>query len=381
MRRPAFSFWLSHGASQNGRLTRMTPADDLLSFVTSVSGDSFLKVEENLGDGYVRLKVSEAERRQAKHDIRCVEDVIVELLRNSRDAHADRIFVANSREGSVRTFTLVDDGVGIPSQMQDRVFEPRVTSKLETMVVDHWGVHGRGMALYSIRSNAQDARVCLSDLHKGTALTVVTEVSVLPERSDQSSWPQLERDESGITRVVKGPHNVVRRVVEFAVEHPGVDVYLGTPTEILATMSAVAKRDLDASDLLFCDDLNRLPVWQRPAAAADAGELKDIADSLGLEVSERTAHRLLGGEIASLQPVLATAVGTERASAGSAGPDIYRDRRGLKIHHGDLSSFSAELETAFDSLAEKYYLHLRCAPRITVGKDDIRVRFEVEKED
>ena len=82
-----------------------------------------------------------------------------------------------------------------------------------------------------------------------------------------------------------------------------------------------------------------------------------------------------------MQPVLATAAGTERVAGAPAGPDIYRDRRGLKIHHADLSSFSAELETAFDALAEKYYLHLKCAPRITVGKDDIRVRFDVEKED
>ncbi len=359
----------------------MTPADDLLNFVTSVSGDSFLKVEENLGDGYVRLKVSEAERRQAKHDIRCSEDVVVELLRNSRDAHAGRIFLANSREGALRTFTLVDDGVGIPTQMQERVFEPRVTSKLETMVVDHWGVHGRGMALYSIRSNATDARVCLSELHKGTALTVVTDAASLGERADQSTWPTLDRDESGMTRVVRGPHNVVRRVVEFALEHPGLDVYLGTPTEILATMIQVAKEDLDSSELLFCDDLTRLPVWQRPAAAADAAELADLASLTGLAISERTAHRLLAEEIAPLRPVLITATGQSSPVTTVATPDIYRDRRGLKIHHSDLSAFSAELEAAFDSLAERYYVHLKCAPRITVGKDDIRVRFEVEKED
>jgi hypothetical protein len=48
----------------------MNSSDELLNFVSSVSGDTFLKVEETFGDGYVRLKVSEAERRQAKHDIR-----------------------------------------------------------------------------------------------------------------------------------------------------------------------------------------------------------------------------------------------------------------------------------------------------------------------
>jgi hypothetical protein len=185
-----------------------------------------------------------------------------------------------------------------------------------------------------------------------------------------------------MSRVVRGPHNVVRRVVEFALEHPGLDVYLGTPTEILATMVEVAKQELDSSELLFCDDLSRLPVWQRPAAAADAAELTDLAHTLGLSVSERTAHRLLATEIAPLRTVLATATGSLKPSAVGAGnPDIYRDRRGLKIHHTDLSAFSTELEAAFDALAERYYLHLKCAPRITVGRDDIRVRFDVEKED
>lgn len=359
----------------------MTPSDDLLDFVTAVSGDTYLKVEESLGDGYVRLKVSEAERRQAKHDIRSVEDIVVELLRNSRDAHARRIFLANSKEGEQRTLTIVDDGVGIPSGMLEKVFEPRVTSKLETMVMDQWGVHGRGMALFSIRSNALEARITASDLHKGAALTVVTDAVTLNERADQSTWPVLERDELGVLRVARGPHNMVRRVLEFAVEHPGLELYFGTPTEILATMAAVARRDLDSSELLFCDDLERLPVWQRAAAAADAGELTDVADALGIPVSERTAHRILGGELEPLRPALSVALGEERLPAASVAPDIYRDRRGLKIHHTDLSSFSAELEKAFDALAERYYLHLKCAPKITVGKHDIRVRFEVDKED
>jgi len=87
----------------------MSEHDPLIDFVTSVSGDGYLKVEETLGDGYVRLRVPEAERRQAKHDIRSIEDVIIELLRNARDAHAQRIFVATTREGSTRMLTMIDD--------------------------------------------------------------------------------------------------------------------------------------------------------------------------------------------------------------------------------------------------------------------------------
>jgi hypothetical protein len=338
-------------------------------------------VEENFGDGYVRLKVSEAERRQAKHDIRSAEDIVVELLRNSRDAHARKLFIATGREGDTRTLAVVDDGVGIPGGMLERIFEPRVTSKLDSMVVDQWGVHGRGMALFSIRSNATSARVTSSAIHKGAAVVVGTDSTLLSERADQSTWPVVERDESGSLHVVRGPHNIIRRVVEFALEHPGVELYFGSITEVVATMYEVARRELDPSALLFCDDLSKLAVWQRCAAAADAGELTDVAEELGLGVSERTAHRIIAGELPTLVPVLESVSRTGPPASPPERPDIYRDRRGLKIHQGDLVAFRAELERAFDTIAERYYVHLRVEPKITVGKDDIRVRFEVEKED
>jgi len=356
-------------------------AERLIDFISSVSGDAYLKVEETLGDGYVRLKVSEAERRQAKHDIRSFEDVVVELLRNSRDAHAQRIFVATSREGDLRTMTVIDDGIGVPPQLHDTIFEPRVTSKLETMVMDRWGVHGRGMALFSVRSNMTSARVTCSDLHRGMALQVVADVSsAIPERADQSTWPVVEREPDGRLKVVRGPHNIVRRVLEFACEHPEIDIYLGSPTEVLATLHWAARDFLDTSDLMFCEDRTRMLVWHRPAIGADAAELVEIAGELGLAISERTAHRVLAGDLAPLDPALSQAV-VEDEPAPAPTPDIYRDRRSLHIHHSDLSSFRRELEKAFDVLSERYYLNLKGEPKVTVGPNEIRVRFSVEKED
>lgn len=354
--------------------------DALLNLVSAVSGDTYLKVEENLGDGYVRLRVSEAERRQAKHDIRSFEDVVVELLRNARDARAQRIFIANSRDGDTRTLIMIDDGVGMPSQMHGRVFEPRVTSKLETMVMDRWGVHGRGMALYSIKANVQHARVVTSDTHRGTSLEVISSVDRLPERADQSSWPAVERDAEGLLRVARGPHNVVRRVLEFACEHQEIDVFLGSPTEIAATLVALGHASLDTTDLLFAEDLSRLAVWQRPSAATDASDLVEISAAAGLSISERTAHRILSGELAVLDTVLRLALVDEEPLAQPE-PDIYKDRRGLKVHHSDLTEFRREVTAAFDRLAERYYIHLRGEPRVTVGRDGITVRFDVEKEE
>ena len=58
----------------------MSDANELISFIASMSGEGNLRVEENLGEGYVRLRVSEAERRQAKHDIQHVEDIVIEML-------------------------------------------------------------------------------------------------------------------------------------------------------------------------------------------------------------------------------------------------------------------------------------------------------------
>jgi hypothetical protein len=359
----------------------MSTNDPLIDFVTAVSGDAFLKVEENLGDGFVRLKVSEAERRQAKHDIRSSEDVIVELLRNARDAHAQRVFVATTREGQQRAITVLDDGVGVPDTMQEHIFEPRVTSKLETMVMDSWGVHGRGMALFSIRSNVTEARIVISAPHRGTSMSVVIDTGVLPERADQSSWPTVERDGDGRLQVVRGPHNMIRRVTEFALEHPGVDVFFGSPVEVLATLVMLARFETAEADLLFCDEVERLAIWQRPSASRDAAELTRTAELVGLPISERTAHRILGGEIPPLRSVVNQISGKAASTSEASAPDIYRDRRGLKIHHGDLAAFRTDLEQAFDTLAARYYLHLKSEPKITVGRDEIRVRFNVEKED
>ena len=148
---------------------------DLLSFVSAMGGERALRVEENLGEGYFRLRVSEAERRQAKQDVRCVEDAVIELLRNARDAGARHVYVATSREGDLRTTTVLDDGAGIPEDMHERVFESRVTSKLDSVRTDRWGVHGRGMALFSIRENAVSAGVASSVPGGGAAIRVVTD--------------------------------------------------------------------------------------------------------------------------------------------------------------------------------------------------------------
>ena len=97
---------------------------------------------------------------------------------------------------------------------------------------------------------------------------------------------------------MRGPHNIARAVCEFACEElHDCDVYLGSPTEIAATLYAHALSRVDTTRLLFIDSEDRLPVVDRLACAADASDFIRIAASVGIEISERTAHRILGGSI------------------------------------------------------------------------------------
>lgn len=348
----------------------------------SLCGESHLRVETDLGDGFVRLRTSEAERRQAAHDIRSTEDIVIELLRNARDAQATSIFLAVSREGERRRIVMVDDGDGVPPSMHERIFEPRVTSKLDTMHVDKWGVHGRGMALYSIAANAQRACITASDTAKGTALLVETNLAQVGEKVDQSSFPVFEYTESG-TVAVRGPKNIIRTACEFALEsRHSCSVYLGSATDMVATLYAFGLSALTAATRAF-GKAEELPVCKRLSLAADPAELAQAASLLGLALSERSARRILDGEIAPESPLL-DHIRLEGADATSKdAPALHRkpstDARGLKIASHDLEQFSQRISEAFSDIAQHYYLEPDIRPDIRVGKEGIRITIPVDK--
>ena len=353
---------------------------ELAAFVSRVGGERVLRVEESFGNGYVRLLVPEAERRQAKHDIQCVEDVVIELLRNSRDAQARHIYVATTREGAIRTTTLLDDGCGIPESMHEHIFEARVTSKLESMRMDRWGVHGRGMALFSVKENVIRAEIMSSGEGLGTSIMVVSDAENLKERADQSTWPQIGTDEDGIETCVRGPHNIIRTCCDFALEERGIcEVYLGSPAEIVATARKRASRSLSAAQELFVESLDSLPVCERLALAADARELTEVAEHLGLSISERTAHRIMAGEIKPLPSVLTLLERVQAQPKKRTEIDLERDRRGLRIDPEDVERFAETLAKDFDELGDAYYLSLTDKPSVRVSPDRIVVTFEIRE--
>lgn len=359
--------------------------DALKSFIETASSVSPFRVEDDFGNGFVRLRSEEAERRQAAHDIRSSEDVVIEALRNARDAHAKNIFLATCREGDARRIVVIDDGDGVPPSMQERIFEPRVTSKLDSAHMDRWGVHGRGMALYSIKVNCATARVAASDVGKGAAFEFVSDTRSLGEKTDQSTFPSFDLTDSG-TVSVRGPRNILRTACEFAVDSADrCTVYLGSPAEIAATLYAFACSTLSAVQRAFCSCADDLPVVKRLAICPDPVSMAQAAADIGLPVSDRTCRRIMDGELKPSSPLvdridLGGSREERKPSRAKKQPGrLARDDRGLKIDQVDLDEFSGRIEEAFSELARSYYLVADVSPEISVRKDRLVVSIPVQK--
>ncbi|MBS6941725.1 MAG: sensor histidine kinase [Slackia piriformis] len=355
---------------------------DLDAFIDKVVGPGRFRVEDDFGNGFVRLRVSEAERRQAKQDIRCVEDAVVEMLRNARDAHAKTIFLAMSRSGDRRTIAVIDDGDGIPSEMQDVVFEPRVTSKLDSFSEDEWGVHGRGMALYSIRENAEEARVCASLPGKGSALRVSFLVSAVKERKDQSTLPTLASDGDRRWILGPGPRNIARAAAEFALHaRHRCTLYCGSPVEVAATLRAYGMRFSEPS-AIGASPAEDAPFAARLSFCRDAVDFSSCAEKLGLSVSQRSAYRILQGDVSPLKPLLGILRDASSAPGSVEEAPFPRDcdARGLKIASDDRAAFVDALKKAWAPLAEAYYLDAEVEPSVRVSRDGVRVTFPACKQ-
>lgn len=353
----------------------------LETFIADVMGESHLRVEQDFGGGFVRLKTSEAERRQAIQDIRSSEDILIELLRNSRDAGASHIFVATGKEGGQRALQIIDDGSGIPAAMHARIFEPRVTSKLESAHLDKWGMHGRGMALYSISVNSVLAEVSLSAPGLGTALRVVTDTQSLGEKTDQSAFPVFEKQESG-SFSMRGPKNLLRTAAEFALEHRGqVEVYLGSAAEVCATLYAYGLSMTAPSDRAFGGD-EGVSYVLRLGYCADAHDFARVAGKMGLDVSERTARRIMDGEIPPLPSLLVRlqnesfATKTPRRSSTRS---LRSDGRRLKLEPEDLALLARKAGEAYHEVASRYYLCDEVEPTVGYNAQAITITIPIEK--
>lgn len=349
-------------------------SEKLIKFVSDLAGDRFLKVEKDLGAGFFRLKITEAEKRQARHDIRHVEDCVIELLRNARDAGAKRVFVSTAKVAdNWRCLRIIDDGNGIPDHVHNAVFEPRVTSKLDAVIEDRYGVHGRGMALYSIKTTAEDVKLVSSAPGLGSVFSLNVCLDKLGERVDQSTFPRISKVKK--KTVIKGPHNILRATAEFVLDHPEISLFVGSPAEIMATMIKESKRE--AHSLLPIDNI---PYYRRLARVRDANELADMGIALfDIKISERNAHRVMGAEIEPVQAINSLILQHTDGHQRKESHDIYITDNNLtkNISQDDLKTFTQAIKQNFRHLGEKYFIKIDGEPEIKRSRRKITITLPI----
>ncbi len=287
---------------------------DIKNFLSELGLDNVLNVEQDLGEGYVKLRISEAERRQSLQDIKSVEDIVIELLRNSRDAGAKNIFIGTKKiEDKKRVIYFIDDGKGIPKKFHDLIFEARITSKLENAVRDIYGFHGRGMALFSIKLNVDEIKVVFSEKDRGSVFFLNIDLNKIPEKKDQSALPQIvELD--GDLNIIGGVSNIPKTLVEFNLQNPNINIFYGTPSQVIMTMrnnlkaqtgNAIFPKFNDWENLSeYLEDNKSIKSSYLPILTDDYLVLSKILKNFfNMEISDRTIQRIIYEEFKPVEPL------------------------------------------------------------------------------
>ncbi len=275
----------------------------------------------DLGSGFARLMGAEGSRRGPSR-INTVEDVLRELVRNSRDAGARNVYVASVLKGRrYRILTILDDGHGIPESHRDLAFEPGVTTRhlapiQEPDLIPNATPHGAGLSLFHIRRAAIDAE--FTSTSSPTGIRVILDTHSLPERALQSgSRPSRSNQEATLRAFLQS-------------NSPGVnppDLYLASPSRILATI--LNNRIIHSG-------------WLRDVRGSDVARIAEFADDVGLEVSSRTIRRVMGGEVPTALPL------SRHEDEGSkkrerTGVSGVRDGPSLVLGPGEVREISAIL--------------------------------------
>ncbi len=282
----------------------------------------------DLGAGFARLAGTEGARRSPRH-LRSVEDALHELLRNSRDAGANSIYVASSlKERRYRHLVVIDDGSGIPDVYRHLVFEPGVTTRHLDPVHDGGSPHGAGLSLYHIKNAALTAEILSTS--SPTAIKTVFDTYTFPEKSLQSDTRPSNT-------------NLLAVLANFASHDPSYLLYHGSPSRIAARLlqnhiiqtRRAAGRNSKGSSI-----------------AKEIERVRGEMEGLGLELSSRTVRRIISGEVPAAELVVAGGGGGRAKSKntrrnGTGGPI-------LSVGAEDLAEIRAVLRRA----ARSSYLDL-----------------------
>lgn len=256
------------------------------------------------------------------------------------------------------------------------------------------------MALYSIYSNATKAYVVNSNSGIGSSIKAETDINKLGEKKDQSSFPNFYVNQDN-ELVVRGPKNILRKCAEFAIENRNkVNIYVGSPVEIAATMYHLSKQKADVK-AIFHEPNDQTMLVDLLSYSSDVHDFKKFAMSLGIYLSKRTARRIMDGDITAQKSVLARIIdqgisksdittnnSLSRKSQSSDVFDIFSikaihkakpTKKNIKIENADKEELAKALIDKFSTIADKYYLDKNINPNVKLKNNKINISFDISE--
>jgi predicted Zn-dependent protease with MMP-like domain len=180
--------------------------------------------------------------------------------------------------------------------------------------------------------------------------------------------------------LLRGPHNIARTVLEFAIdERAAIVVYLGSPTEIASTLYALGSKAISRSKAIFDADRMQAPYLLRPAYALTPEELQQFCEELALPMSTRSARRILDGEIEPLVPHLQSLVSEAKKPIPQEHKAKARSR--IQIANEDKEALLEQVSQAYGELARKYYLTSEPELSLAQKGNTLRIAIELKHED
>ena len=161
----------------------------------------------------------------------------------------------------------------------------------------------------------------------GTALLTRFDCAQIAERTDQSSWPRVSKER-------RGPSCDFARAPQHFADRRRLRARLSSARSLLRVPERRRRHRYSSQGRAPSSPLSErpLPIWRDVAFATDAPSLVARASDVGLEISERTAYRILAHEIKPLPPLRLQALRMASPTcAASREVDLERDRRSLRL--------------------------------------------------
>ena len=154
----------------------------------------------------------------------------------------------------------------------------------------------------------------------------------------------------------------------------------------MATLYQLATSAASSLSQVFSSYDESTPYIERFAYVADAQALADLANSLGLPLSTRSAHRVLNNEIKPVPLHLEFLSNTKKEQAHTTSSkrksDTQDERRfkqgpisqtshGISIKSKDLRRLEKPILSSYKELADAYYLESDVKPTITCRNNSL----------